>query len=691
MPKQASKAGSITQWISVCRCDAVSDMGLDGESSVKFCDACGKRIAEGRQGSFTQWVFRGSGDTCQCKGEQYLRSIGVDPNAPAVETASAPEVQDEGAGLELAPDVFPVGRYKPLRELGSGAFSTVYLCRDLMLKKKVAVKVLRLLSPAQLVLFQNEARATSKLTHPGIVKILDFGALETGVPYMVLEYVNGQSLEHELEENGPLPAADAFDVFYFIADALKYAHENGIYHRDLKPTNILQGPQNALLIDFGVAHLKNEEMPAVVQGKTLVGTPAYMSPDQLDGKAYDSRSEIYSFGCALFETLTGAPPFAAETPLELLSMHQHQTPPQINEVFDEANVSVDVEKFMVKCLAKSPDDRFQNFAEVKEAMRGLRLHDDQSEPAVHAGSKGGSGKSGGRAIVLVFCAIVAILGCVVLATTTMSPSQQIGVSKKGKKTKSGKLEHAGVQNQAILGVIKSDKTPFLPKADSRDLENDNIWAAGDDMYGVKEEKPANPSDAKFVETSEPDGFFHEAANDRITDEDLKELSTNKNLRALSVRGCTSLTGTGFKYLQPTSVQQLDMKWINLTDEGAENLALVQSLRMLNCCHINLSMNQIGSIAKLKNLENLSICHSQLTDDGLKLLSSIKSLRVLNLEGNINITFKGVESLKGSGLQRFRIYGCEKIMDLRRLRKILPTTQFEMGNYMRPEPGSREQM
>ncbi|MBZ0188171.1 MAG: protein kinase, partial [Candidatus Obscuribacterales bacterium] len=144
---------------------------------------------------------------------------------------------DDGEGeeeLELAPESFPVDRFKPISELGRGAGGSVYLCRDRLLGKKVAIKVLHVLTGEQLIAFQEEARVTNKLDHPRIVSILDFGSTESGVPFMVLEYFPGETLREHLDNNGHMEEETARLVFLQVIDGLAYAHKRGIFHRDLK-------------------------------------------------------------------------------------------------------------------------------------------------------------------------------------------------------------------------------------------------------------------------------------------------------------------------------------------------------------------------------------------------------------------------------------------------------------------------
>lgn len=339
---------------------------------MKLCRQCGKRIASGRMGSLTQWVFRT--DQCSCD-RQLLGSL---PPAPAEENPEPePALIEEEPELALDPNSFPLTRYKPVAVIGKGASSTVYLCRDRLLGKKVAVKCLRSTTAELLVSFQLEAKATSLINHPNIVTILDFGSTDSGAPYMVMQYVKGVSLEELISTDGPLEPVRAVRLFGQICDALAMAHSKGIFHRDVKPSNILlvDGSfEKPIIIDFGIAKIKQQHQePTIVQGNTIAGTPFYMPPDQAFGLPYSQASEVYALGCVIFETLAGRPPFSGESALDTMNLHATQPPERLDEIGDIPEPLADI---VSNCLAKRIENRIASMDEVKQALIGLL----QSEP-----------------------------------------------------------------------------------------------------------------------------------------------------------------------------------------------------------------------------------------------------------------------------------------------------------------------
>ncbi|MBX9692669.1 MAG: serine/threonine protein kinase [Cyanobacteria bacterium] len=371
MPQGVSGTGLVTQFVAVCRCQELPD---DNRDTTNICSNCGKHIASGRIGSITQFVFRS--DLCSCDRSkiQPTPTTGTTFKQPAF--AGFTDSDENETELELPAGSFPIDRYKPLQKLGKGGAGAVYLCRDRLLGKRVAVKVLHQLTAEQLIAFQDEARATSKLNHPNIVKVMDFGATESGVPFMVMEYIRGISLEQLLRDNGPLIPETAIEIVSNICEALSHAHSNKIFHRDLKPSNILIAPrENGLfdvrLIDFGVAKIKETTGSVTTyQGNTLAGTPAYLCPDPVLGFSYDARSEIYTLGCVFFELLTGEPPFLGQTALETVAMHVNNKVPNLADL---ANIPEDstLQRIVTRCLSKDPALRFQSARRLRLALSML--------------------------------------------------------------------------------------------------------------------------------------------------------------------------------------------------------------------------------------------------------------------------------------------------------------------------------
>lgn len=264
-------------------------------------------------------------------------------------------------------------RYLIKGTIGSGGMGVVLLAHDPKLGIDVAIKMLQKEATEKAVArLQREAMVGGKLSHQYIGKVFDFGQTEDGTPYMVMEYFKGQTLSDLIHYKGHLSFEEAKPILTQLCEGLLYAHHQGVVHRDLKPSNTflarqgqgINAPVQVKLLDFGVAKIQDHEQE-LTGGGSIVGSPLYMSPELAEGQEADSRSDIYSLGCLMFETLTGKTPFQGKTVLETVSMHRNSAPPLISEELDANNdVPKQIEDLVDRCLRKSPDARIQDVSEI---------------------------------------------------------------------------------------------------------------------------------------------------------------------------------------------------------------------------------------------------------------------------------------------------------------------------------------
>ena len=280
-----------------------------------------------------------------------------------------------------------LGRYHILEQLGEGGMATVYKAFDTRLERDVAVKVIRVDQFAPAVLerilkrFEREAKALARLTHPNIVHINDYGE-QDGIPYLVMDYLPGGTLKQRLGK--PIPWQEAARLLIPVAEALEYAHEHGIVHRDVKPSNILLTEKGQpMLTDFGIAKILESEETAELTGTGMgVGTPEYMAPEQSSSKIVDQRADIYSLGIVLYEMVTGRKPFIAETPLAVLIKQASEPLPRPRQYVPDLPEAV--EKVLIKALAKKPEDRYQSMGDFANAMERST---ERGTPAIGTNNK----------------------------------------------------------------------------------------------------------------------------------------------------------------------------------------------------------------------------------------------------------------------------------------------------------------
>src|SRR5450755_3446767 len=290
-----------------------------------------------------------------------------------------------------------LGPYEILGPLGAGGMGEVYRARDTRLERPVAIKIL----PAQFTAdpvsrqrFEREAKTISSLNHPHICVLYDIGHQE-GIDYIVMECVEGETLAKRLEK-GPLPLEQTLKYGAQIAEALDKAHRNGIVHRDLKPGNIMLTATGAKLLDFGLAKdaapladlatLTGAAMPAspLTQQGTIVGTFQYMSPEQVEGKEVDGRSDIFSLGAVLYEMTTGKRAFEGKTQLSVASAILEREPAPIREAKPVTPPAL--EHVIQRCLAKDPEERWQASRDLAMELNWIAKSGSQTEaPAIQKG------------------------------------------------------------------------------------------------------------------------------------------------------------------------------------------------------------------------------------------------------------------------------------------------------------------
>jgi serine/threonine-protein kinase len=296
--------------------------------------------------------------------------------APSVEKTvilrpSIKDTRERPSTSTASPTPATLGRYKVLKELGRGAMSVVYLGKDPKIHRFVAIKTLRLDSGDDSkdlqefkTRFYREAESTGRLCHPNIVTIYDAGE-EEGVAFIAMEYLEGTTLKERCRKEALLPPSEAIDIVATAAEALDHAHAQGIVHRDIKPANIMvTKARQVKVMDFGIAKMPNTTKTTT---GVMLGTPSYMSPEQVLGKPVDGRTDLYSLGLVFFELLTGQKPFHAENLTALMYKIVHEPPPAVTSL--RSDLAPDLQPIFDRVLHKDPVHRYHRAKEFAQALR----------------------------------------------------------------------------------------------------------------------------------------------------------------------------------------------------------------------------------------------------------------------------------------------------------------------------------
>ena len=271
-------------------------------------------------------------------------------------------------------------RYRVESMIAKGSMGIVYKATQELIGREVAIKVLHgylVADEESIKRFHKEAKAASRLNHPNITTLYDYGVLGSGQPYIVMDLLRGSSLADILKQRDYLPLDEAMVIFKQVCDALGEAHKRGVVHRDIKPENIMleysDKGVHVKVVDFGIAKFLQEQedtIGKITKTGTVCGSPTYMSPEQCDDNQVDARSDLYSLGVVLYETITGKVPFAAADIYQVMTMHVKDRPPGLKQVRPDIDFPAYLEEVMAKVLAKHPDARYQTAEQVWDALQG---------------------------------------------------------------------------------------------------------------------------------------------------------------------------------------------------------------------------------------------------------------------------------------------------------------------------------
>ncbi|TYP86476.1 Stk1 family PASTA domain-containing Ser/Thr kinase [Blastococcus xanthinilyticus] len=449
-------------------------------------------------------------------------------------------------------------RYEIGGVLGRGGMAEVHHGRDLRLGREVAVKVLRhdlARDPSFQVRFRREAQASASLNHPAIVAVYDTGEDRTptgATPYIVMEYVEGETLRDVLRREGRLPIERAMSLAADICGALDFSHRNGIVHRDVKPGNVMITPQGTVkVMDFGIARAVSDSAATMTSTAAVIGTAQYLSPEQARGESVDARSDVYSLGCLLYELVTGAPPFTGDSPVSVAYQHVREDPRLPSSI--NPDVPPELDAILLKAMSKNPANRYQSAADMRNdllrALAGQRVEatpvmGDAEKTAIIGAPVGGYGSSGygsdddwddeqarkrkRRIIAIVSVLAVLLLGGVIAAAIAMNADDDPVAAQQ--------VEVPAVVGQPVAEAEQAITDAGLEVGDTTDQPTTNPAEQGTVLQ-------TTPAGGVLVDGGTSVGLVVGVAPDAITVPSLVNFTEQQAREALTRAGFTGSVDT----------------------------------------------------------------------------------------------------------------------------------------------------
>jgi serine/threonine protein kinase len=536
-------------------------------------------------------------------------------------------------------------RYELGEELGRGGSSIVYAAYDQVLARQVAIKLLRTgrLSDKAILRFQQEARFIAKLNHKSIVRLLDFGLSDDAIPFMVLELVNGLSIAQCLNDRFMLNPSELLTLLIDATDALAHAHKVGVIHRDIKPANILvvnEGSNSsAKIIDFSVSKLMTsiQELPRLTTTNHVVGSPCYMSPEQVRNAELDATSDIYSLGCVIYEMICGKPPFQADTAVEIFVKHTLITPTSIKQDVADYGLPESIHELIMRCLEKKSEDRYQSMEELKSALENALSELNRSSQSALENALSESHRSrqpaesdsqlfeqrnnkffprtfaSGFALLAVYCLFLSVL-------------------------------FSFQANRPIEDYFSSYSVKEKSKSSVRDIEG-----------SYKHHFDRNKTSILLAHS-----FF-------LRDEDMKAILKMPLLKDINVRE-TGITDLTLSYTVPLKLKRLNVSETMISDTGLKNLAEQRELEQLDIGRNSITSRGLKNLVGLNSLVDLNVRKTEVDDSCGAYLIRLK-LNRLNLDGTKvtdlvlsdiakietlqHLSMKKCSGITSSGIQSFR--------------------------------------
>ena len=565
---------------------------------------------------------------------------------------------------------FKSNRFEPIAKIGYGNMGTVYECKDTHMKRTVALKILNVKESEHVAArFQVEAKAAAQLDHPNIVKVLDFGQLEDGQLFLAMEFLEGESLESLINSSGAIPESRAIPILIQIARALECSHKNNVLHRDVKPSNVSivkdeKGKDLAKVLDFGTAKLKESEDQSLTKTGSSIGTPTYMSPEAAQGQKLTTTCDIYSFGCLMYELLTGERPFVGNSSFETMYMHINEEAPKLSQKIATESIE-ELEEIVRLCMEKDPGNRIQTFSEIIAHLEPLT----EKEPEYFEELEPQSAIFKDTTVIKLVSILVALLliGTIYYFATKSFQETRVIKDEDVKPLVKAKEDHDLLEKvmderatiapsaddehkYVVTGVIHKDKTIF------KDLiDNKNIRAL---VIQIPMSNLAGDTLEYVVELPLERLYIHGADIDNQT---LALIGRIKNLKKLTLMSCFGHSNEGYKSLVALPrLEYLDLRHTVINNQELNTLTSAESIQSLNLWRcLNLKPDALNILAKFPNLIDVTIANSGIENGSLQDLPKLNKLKSLTL-GKLPNEFPSL--LEKTKIESLHFYQAEKITD-----------------------------
>jgi serine/threonine protein kinase len=555
------------------------------------------------------------------------------------------EKEDEKINLRTTaggPENAFAGKYTVCETLGTGGMSTVYRGEDPVLARSVAIKMMHpFLSDNEVMIkrFRQEGRAISQLNHPHIVRVYEFGISEQGQqPYIVMDCVQGESLQHMIKSAGPMHSDDALVLFRQIAAALAHAHAKGVLHRDLKPSNVMvdkddHGKLNAVLVDFGIAKVSRGEQDAARLTATgeVFGSPLYMSPEQARGMEIDARSDLYSFGCLMFEALTGQAPCGGANSLEVLYNKMNADAPSMDKA--APHVPQHLRSVVDKLLQRDPEKRFQTAEDVIRAL-------DNPLSAVTNNSKK-------TFFIGMFISLVCLFPIMVWVFAQTGPHTTRGTfaTRSAVHTREMSLRSQHVTDSQLAALDLPKDVLTLDLADSQITDKsapvianlNQLESLGLDNSKISDE---------FISSVPISVGWLSLNGTNLTNKGIRKLTRLQNLHGVTLDGFPADAETFSNLSQLPQLRELYLRGPSVNDELMHDIGKLKNLQQLSITAGGVSDKGLADLSALTELRSLDLSDNPISAEGLKLLAPLRHLQKLKING-VKLTSDQLQAVRAA--------------------------------------------